>query len=785
MKARNLLIVGILLLAVAAILAACGGNAPAATQAPCPTAAACPPEKECPTCPTAEPAKEPEPCPTCETCPTCPTVEPPAVQDVPNQDAWAGSGHNDGEAMAFNDWNEADPKEIPTSCAKCHSTAGYHDFLGADGSEVGKVDAAVPAPAGTLQCSTCHNSAAANLTSVAFNSYTLDKDGNKVFTTISGLGPEARCMVCHQGRASKNSVDDQIARFKVEDVDAVVTPIKDDAGKDVAFGFINIHYFAAAATLYGNQVHGGYEYDGMLYDAKHDHVEGFRTCVDCHDSHSLQVKVEQCAWCHTEVKAVEDLKNVREPSSLMDYDGDSNVEEGMFYEIQGLQEILYAQMQSYAKEKAGVGLLYDSAAYPYFFADADGDGKADTDDQGNAVRYSTWTARLLKAAYNYQVSIKDPGAFAHGNKYIVQLLHDSIADLGGDVTMLARDDAGHFAGNTMPFRDWDAEGEVPYNCAKCHSATGLPEFLKSGGTVVVSASGSTMTVGVGPQPTANGFQCSTCHDEANWPARYAPVAVTMPSGKSVSFAKDADGKNVADESNLCALCHQGRESTTSVNNALKGKEDDTPDAKISFKNIHYLSAGATVFGADAAGAYQYADKDYAGQNMHAAPTGGVNKCLDCHDAHALTVKVETCKSCHGTEDVEAIRMTSPDYDGDGDATEGVAGDLEGLSEALYAQMQKYAEETAKLPILYNADAYPYYFVDANKDGAPDVDDKGATIRYNAWTPRLMRAAFNYQYAHKDPGAFAHNPKYVAQFLIDSIADLGGDVTAFTRPEVAK
>jgi hypothetical protein len=52
--------------------------------------------------------------------------------------------------------------------------------------------------------------------------------------------------------------------------------------------------------------------------------------------------------------------------------------------------------------------------------------------------YPNWTARLLKAAYNYQVSIKDPGAFAHGNKYIVQLLYDSIEDLGGDVSKLAR-----------------------------------------------------------------------------------------------------------------------------------------------------------------------------------------------------------------------------------------------------------------------------------------------------------------------------------------------------------
>ena len=43
--------------------------------------------------------------------------------------------------------------------------------------------------------------------------------------------------------------------------------------------------------------------------------------------------------------------------------------------------------------------------------------------------FDAWTPRLLKAAYNYQTSIKDPGAFAHGGKYIIELLYDSIEDL--------------------------------------------------------------------------------------------------------------------------------------------------------------------------------------------------------------------------------------------------------------------------------------------------------------------------------------------------------------------
>jgi len=44
---------------------------------------------------------------------------------------------------------------------------------------------------------------------------------------------------------------------------------------------------------------------------------------------------------------------------------------------------------------------------------------------------------------------------------------------------------------------------------------------------------------------------------------------------------------------------------------------------------------------------------------------------------------------------------------------------------------------------------------------------------------LLQAAYNYQYAQKDPGAFAHNGKYMIQILNDSIADLGTKVTVDT------
>jgi hypothetical protein len=330
----------------------------------------------------------------------------------------------------------------------------------------------------------------------------------------------------------------------------------------------------------------------------------------------------------------------------------------------------------------------------------------------------------------------------------------------------------------MPFRDWDLteEGEpnyiVPFGCVKCHTADGLPTFLKSGGSVVVTGNGTTVVTGVTNMPSANGFKCSTCHNEEAWPERYSVPSVTFPSGKTVSLGgKDADGKFVADDANLCILCHMGRESTTSMNNALRGKDIDVVDPAVRFKNIHYFAAGATLFGGDTMGAYQYEGKTYVGQNLHAGEDGEgkMNKCTDCHDVHALEPKVESCETCHNTTNPEEIRETDVDYDGDGDVEEGIKGEVDTLAEALYAQMQTYAAANGG-PIEYNPAAYPYFF---------GADGK----QYATWTPRLVKAAFNYQYSQKDPGAFVHNPKYIIQILIDSIEDLGGNVSTYTRPEV--
>lgn len=733
MNYKKYLFVGLLLIGLALAVAACNST-PTAT-------AVIPPTQACPTCPTQQ---------ACPEAPTCPTS---AVADVPYEQAWVDSGHADATAEAFRHWDEESPKEVPTSCAQCHTPTGYMDFLGADGSAAGVVDAAQPVSNG-ITCVACHNDSAVALSEVTFPSGSI----------VTGLGPEARCMVCHQGRASGSTVDQAIATNALTDtLDTVSSELR----------FINMHYFTAAATQYGTAAAGGYQYAGNSYDGKFLHAGGLDTCISCHDQHTLEIKISVCQECHVNVTSQEDLVNIRMNGSLEDYDGDSNVTEGIASEISGLQGMLLQAIQAYGKEVAGTPIVYDPASYPYFFIDTNDNAIADPDELNSDNAYASWTGRLVKATFNYQLSVKDPGAFAHNAKYVIELLYDSIADLDTklstpvDLTTANRVDAGHFAASEMPFRDWDAEGEVPATCSKCHSSTGLPLFIHEANASSDGVSG--VTIG---QPVSQGFTCTTCHDAANFPATYTVAEVKFPSGAVLSFGEGASA-------NLCIECHQGRESTVSVNKAIGTRPDDTVDADLRFRNPHYFGAGATLFGTEAKGAYEYTGKEYRGHHGHFE--AGLT-CVSCHNTHSLAVNTQLCAVCHGAKaTLETIRMGVADYDGDGNTTEGMYDEIATMEEMLYAAIQKYAAERAGSPVAYDAGSYPYFFIDTNANGKVDPAEAVRTNGYASWTPRMLRAAYNYQWVQKDPGAFTHNGKYIVEILYDSIADLGGDVTTLIRP----
>jgi hypothetical protein len=666
---------------------------------------------------------------------------------------WSKSGHADAEAEAFIHWDE--DGEVSSSCAKCHSTPGYASFI-----ETGTAGAQ---PIGTtVECDACHsdpdNGIVRDHSDVTFPSG----------ITVEGLGPEALCMECHQGRESKISVDFRIAGAE----------LPDDDTSSSALSFRNIHYYAAAADQFGTVVKAGYEYEGKTYDARFSHITGYNACQTCHKPHSLEVDIGgPCQTCHTGVK---DPKDIRFYGSFVDYNGNGNMTEGIYYELESFKPSLYATIRKYAKNVLGYPIVYDSHTYPYFFYDKNNNGIADSDEDG----YSYFSARLLRAAYNYQVAQKDPNAYAHNGKYIIELLYDSIADLNTklknpvDISKMHRTDEGHFNGSAEAWRHWDGEGEVPGSCAKCHSAVGLQDLLEQGQNITAEIS--------------NGLLCTTCHTSP--PAVLQFGAVEFPSGAI---------EDMSDSSNLCLNCHQGRESKKSVDENIASK----PGGPYGFINVHYYPTAAVLFGSDVHGGYEFKGKQYVGQKLWHNHNGQFDTCVECHMGTQSELKPydfsgemhnvhkpnpEDCVYCHG-QDVSqpdpgadpakfkfsGIRPAStPDYNGNGDRTESIESEIKSLEEALYAQVQTYAATVIGIPLVYDPNAYPYFFVDTNGNGQVDPGEAIFPNAYNFFDAKLLRAAYNFQVSKKEPHGYIHNSKYMAQLLVDAIGHIGGDVSAY-------
>lgn len=319
-------------------------------------------------------------------------------------EAWRGSPHADHGSLSFTYWNK--DGAVPENCAACHSEPGFIDFLGADGSPAGIVNhpAAINSVIG---CASCHTEAA----------HALDSAVLPTGVTLEGLDGNATCTICHSGRAAGDTVA------------AAITGIDEDT-VSTDLGFINVHYGIAAAVMQGGEGRAGFQYPGRTYTGPFRHVQGADTCIACHDAHTTKIEADDCLSCH---RGIEDLADIRMRHT--DFDGDADNAGGIRAEILGLHSRLNDAIQIYARDIAGTPIGYAKATFPYFFTDTNGDGVIGEEEAIFPNRYQSWTPRLLKAAYNYQVAAKDPGAYVHNPSYVLQLLHDSLEDLSQRVSV--------------------------------------------------------------------------------------------------------------------------------------------------------------------------------------------------------------------------------------------------------------------------------------------------------------------------------------------------------------
>lgn len=322
--------------------------------------------------------------------------------------------------------------------------------------------------------------------------------------------------------------------------------------------------------------------------------------------------------------------------------------------------------------------------------------------------------------------------------------------------------APHGDYHSHAFTYWNEAGEVPVECAACHSEPGFIDYLGADGSATLAVDA--------PAPVNAPIGCAACHTSA----AHALESVPFPSGVTVTGLG---------ASAVCNVCHQGRASGDAVDAAIEGRDEDAVGPGLSFMNVHYAIAAAVMRGSEVRGGYQYPDRSYAGPFAHVP---SASTCVSCHDPHSTAVETEGCFSCHrGVDDVREIRMRHADFDGDGGASAGIHAEIIGLHELLDHAIRTYAAEVIGEPVGYAPGRFPYFFNDLDADGLVGEEEAAMANRYASWTPRLLKAAYNYQFVAKDPGAYTHNPVYALQLLHDSIEDLseqiGFDMSPLRRP----
>ena len=411
--------------------------------------------------------------------------------------------------------------------------------------------------------------------------------------------------------------------------------------------FSNSHYLPASAILHGAEAMIGYQNPSnwangsqrvagaKSYSKKNLHGVSQDMCTSCHSPHTLAVAVNKttCGRCHfkedgTAVTNMAELEETRQFGFDGDIDGDGNANESLKDEIAGQAATLMTAIKNYALTKAGGAICYDAATNPYWFKDnglgggTAADGICQTGEMVSTNAYGAsgagwFTPRLLRATFNYQIYVKEPGAWAHNPRYIIEMLYDSIRDLNlalGNTTQVgykcvvsatgvatALDTDGtctlqvgttrtlmprrsflagsHFDGQKNAFHVRDttitSAGMTSYPCLRCHGGQqGLEQYV---GTAKFYDQTQAPAAAV---PPAMGLQCTTCHQPlasdtdmkrmrdlgasaiggVRFPGHWAGGTLGAPGSAGAPSEIILGSTSFATKSDMiCTTCHNGRD----------------------------------------------------------------------------------------------------------------------------------------------------------------------------------------------------------------------------------
>ncbi len=749
------------------------------------------------------------------------TADPQAWDDVVGGHfAAANTGHNSGE------------------CARCHTGAGFKDYIGADGSAdnhlAGYTGAAPVTAAGVLDvtttvangfnCTQCHNGATVLGGGTLATVQLPQVSGNGITVTVDKVA--AICGQCHTGARNGRN----IAQLGFQ----LGAPTDWDAQLAVANNkVVRPHYLSALSTFLGEDAGVYAQIAGNNYTARNQHG-GLTACTACHDPHTGRLPEDKdilakCGGCHNDeltglpVTTFAQLEDSRQFGFEGDIDGDGTAEP-LNVEIAGLKAKLNTALQNYALNVGGKAIcvaagssgLADSA---YILVDS---GVACGTAPNNGA-YVNFTGRSLRAAFNIMAITNDPGAWAHNPRYAIEILYDTIADLNtgliaktqptspnglrsfethfgaGEAEDPSKYAAFVYHGTKQASGDYIAlTGFTSDACYQCHGGQGGLEAYYS--AMPAAEPAGTMNIAFNK---VTGMQCSTCHalNGTDMKSLRTVATVYFPPQKgnppvAAQNVKSFAGTDLPDSFAVCGSCHSGRENGSSIDIKIGSVLPGT--FSLSFTNPHYLGAAGMILGGDAGVLYQYSGQTYAGKpvfwktgtNGNApGPYGSAHgaECQGCHQpkksnlvaGHTFEVDFTYCATCH-----EAPHELAPIEE------EFLVRQADLLTAIrAYVTANLAAVQTAVAnPLLTNVCYYgpgasgQYWFQEISgvcQNGVANAP--AAAVTFGKFDPKMLKAAYNYQWSVKEPGAWAHNEVYITEAMYDSIVDLSGVAPTWARP----
>uniref|UniRef100_C6E3I9 Cytochrome c-552/4 domain-containing protein n=1 Tax=Geobacter sp. (strain M21) TaxID=443144 RepID=C6E3I9_GEOSM len=338
------------------------------------------------------------------------------------------------------------------------------------------------------------------------------------------------------------------------------------------------------------------------------------------------------------------------------------------------------------------------------------------------------------------------------------------------------------------------------DCVRCHTSTGFANFVDSGYNDIApwGISGDLP----GGDRTREMITCAACHQtpfDAYYSTRgmvldeWDPGAVLEYGPPTVSgyfnYSSQATQKIIVTRtlpqsigvSNLCASCHIGRASGTTI----KAMAQRAPGAgtgafwqNVGFVNPHYMGAAGTI--------YQLTGYTYRTATAYTAPdsyahsglgNGTKGNCVTCHmsssEKHSYSA---VAKNAGGViTSIASARCQDCHAGGLHPIPDGAS--LQAIKDGYQASLAAVVELLAAKGIYFNDSKYPYFFTTSDP---AQQSYATRTVNWDAGAPTykgadVMGAAFNLKLLQSDVGAYAHNSFYTKRLLYDTVDYLdGGD-----------